>query len=310
MTDSEDDGLLFGDITDVDEPSNKSQDPENGKTGTAYPQHLTKVGMDSDSSNESDDLHRMHSHSNDAVQIKRKRSLKRDKSKKRIKDIDYGSSHDQIITNNNTTTSTTNDHGNVGGENNETDPDHEHEEMVEIDPSSPIHSNSNIMNAGSSNLNLKKKSKRSLSGFSLNGKKSHKNHHKISDKDSDEEDYDEHEDEDDHIPTPKGESYGERMKYIFMKLKKNGHLISMILTLIVIITLFGCFSGDLAAIIVFIVCYLIYLVECFVNKSWKEMNNEETADATVKLLGKLLFINLFKTNHIQKICTNHKLYTM
>ena len=290
MSDSED-GLLFGNITDADaEPSHESNDNKttnnnnnNKSRGTSYPQHLTTVAQDSDSDESSaDDLHRINSsHSNSAVQIKRKKSLKRDKSRKRIKDIDYKSP--QI----NTTTITNNN--NAGEEQHDdehTDHDND-EEMVEIDPSSPIHSNNNIQ-IGSST----KRKKSSKTGF-LNGK-SHKNHQKISDKDSDD-DYDEDEDEEDEdgsTPTPKyNESFGDQMKYIFHKLRKNGHLPSMVLTIIVFITLLGCFSGHWAAILIFAIFYVIYIMECYFNKSWKELDNKETADATVKLLGIFLYIS-------------------
>ncbi len=48
------------------------------------------------------------------------------------------------------------------------------------------------------------------------------------------------------------------------KMKYIGHIFSLILTLIVIITIIGSISGVIAAI--------IYLFECYINKTWKKIN--------------------------------------
>eukprot|EP01083_Nonionella_stella_P170943 582833_1 len=97
-------------------------------------------------------------------------------------------------------------------------------------------------------------------------------HHMISAEDSEDETDDEDE-EDDHI---------------MRTLISDGHHVALILTLIVfVMLLIAAITGNIVAIILFILCYCLYLGECYVNKTWKEMNDKESGEGNVKLLDTL-----------------------
>eukprot|EP00484_Ammonia_sp_Unknown_P021694 CAMPEP_0197025232 /NCGR_PEP_ID=MMETSP1384-20130603/5629_1 /TAXON_ID=29189 /ORGANISM="Ammonia sp." /LENGTH=619 /DNA_ID=CAMNT_0042453739 /DNA_START=25 /DNA_END=1884 /DNA_ORIENTATION=+ len=283
MSDSEE--LLFGNITDADAEPSQSDDNDakkNAQTtinGTSYPQKLTTIALeDSDSNSDSNQLHQHSSHSNGgAIQIiSPSRSSRKSRSRKRIKDIDYQScitkDDDRAGEAANSHTATQNTDGTQAGELS-TDPQQTQYDTLDIN-------------------HLSSPKQRRKSSF-LTGK-THKNHHRIADKDSEEEDEsDEDEEDDDELvtqmsPTKSSSSCGSKCSFFASTMSNNGHTISVVLTVFVMVSILGCISGKLAALTVFLVCYVLYLIECLVNKTWKELNdNQEIADATVKLLDTL-----------------------
>ena len=268
--------LLFGDLTDAEDGDPNSIHKTDG---TAYPHHLTRVAGDSDSESSSETYSPAPSRSGDITSSKKaSRSLSRLKQKRSRR-----SSLHKLM-------STTNTEFSDG----EIDPNHD-DVSKPPNPSLIPH-----RDAAAGSVQMSRKKKRFLNG------RSRPNHHALSNQDSSEED--ELYDVDLAIPSspkmgfnslhsvhsPFSRDDSRRDSLCWYRpwtalktLHRNGHSLSVLLTVSVLIAGGGCISGHIAAEIVVAVLYVLYLTECVLNKTWKELaaKRRETANATVNLLG-------------------------
>jgi len=264
MSDSDD--ALFN----LEDADNSDRDQSDDGT-TAYPKHKVQIAGDSDSDS------RTYSGHNDPVQIKptssRRSSIsttraQRQKSRKRLSQS--FAKQQTVLSNSSTNTTTT-----VGGE-----AGADADTFVDIDPSSP---NSK---SPKSKRSPKSKSRRFLKG------KSHRNHHVVSNQDSsDSEDSSELGSPNLNPPTPH-RSFTQSIEHVFFTLRNNGDSASMLLSVLSFISLLGCISGSLYAVLVFAIFYAAHLIECAIYQMRRSytgnaLHENEANHVTVKLLDSL-----------------------
>lgn len=273
--------LLFGDITDVDEDDDSNFIRKTD--GTSYPHHLTRVAGDSDSESSSETYSPAPSQSRDVTSSQRTSNSISRLHRKRSRRT---SLHKLVL-------STTNTEFSAGEGDSTRDED--------TNTSNTTKATNTQYETVAGSVPTTHKTKRFLNG------RFRTNHQVVPNQDTTDEDTGE-EDEDDDMESVDLERHGStRMSpddpysldplpdppcwtkpwNALKTLHQNGHTVSVLLTLSVLIAGGGCISGHIASYIVLAAVYVIYLMECAVNKTWKQLSVErkELTDVTVNLLG-------------------------